>query len=72
MLVCGDDADAKAVVMKLIEDLGVRALDAGPLTMASVLEGLTAVMVRLNNADFLTLALIGGGVVLVGYFIFKS
>ena len=49
VLVCGDDADAKAVVMRLIEDLGVRALDAGPLTMASVLEGLTAVMVRLNR-----------------------
>ena len=49
VLVCGDDAGAKATAMRLIEDLGVRALDAGPLTMAPVLEGLTAVMVRLNR-----------------------
>jgi NADPH-dependent F420 reductase len=49
VLVCGDDAAAKATAMRLIADLGVRALDAGPLSMAPVLEGLTAVMVRLNR-----------------------
>jgi len=49
VLVCGDDAAAKAAAMRLIEGLGVRALDAGPLTMAPILEGLTAVMVRLNR-----------------------
>jgi len=49
VLVCGDDADAKATATELIESLGVRCLDAGPLSMASVLEGLTAVMVRLNR-----------------------
>jgi len=49
VLVCGDDAEAKATAMRLIEDLRVRALDAGPLTMAPILEGLTAVMVQLNR-----------------------
>lgn len=49
VLVCGDDASAKAAAMRLIADLGVRPLDAGPLTMAPILEGLTAVMVRLNR-----------------------
>jgi hypothetical protein len=49
VLLCGDDADAKASAGRLAEDLGVRCLDAGPLDMASVLEGLTAVMVRLNR-----------------------
>ena len=49
VLLCGDDAGAKAVAGRLIEDLGVRCLDAGPLTMAAALEGLTAVMVRLNR-----------------------
>lgn len=48
-LICGDDADAKKVAGGLIESLGVRCLDAGPLSMASVLEGLTALMVRLNR-----------------------
>jgi NADPH-dependent F420 reductase len=49
VLICGDAADAKETVTSLVEDLGVRCLDAGPLTMAPVLEGLTAVMVRLNR-----------------------
>jgi len=49
VLICGDDAEAKAHAGRLIEDLGVRCLDAGPLTMAPTLEGLTAIMVRLNR-----------------------
>lgn len=46
---CGDDPEAKRVAAGLIETLGVRVLDAGPLAMASVLEGLTALLVRLNR-----------------------
>jgi NADPH-dependent F420 reductase len=49
VLICGDDAEAKATVAGLCESLGVRCLDAGPLSMAATLEGLTAVMVRLNR-----------------------
>ena len=49
VLICGDDAEAKGVAARLIADLGVRCLDAGPLTMAATLEGLTAIMVRLNR-----------------------
>jgi NADPH-dependent F420 reductase len=49
VLICGDDAAAKAAVSPLVESLGVRCLDAGPLSMAPTLEGLTAVMVRLNR-----------------------
>lgn len=49
VLVCGNDAAAKAAAAGLIESLGVRCLDAGPLSMAAILEGLTALMVRLNR-----------------------
>jgi len=49
VLVCGDDAEAKTVAAGLIEHLGVRCLDAGPLSMAPLLEGITAVMVQLNR-----------------------
>ncbi len=49
VLICGDDAEAKGIAARLIADLGVRCLDAGPLTMAAALEGLTAIMVRLNR-----------------------
>lgn len=49
-LVCGTDADAKAVVLELAERItDGRALDAGPLESARALEGLTAVIVNLNK-----------------------
>jgi len=49
-LVCGDDADAKALALELAGGLvSGRALDAGPLASARALEGLTAVIVNLNK-----------------------
>jgi NADPH-dependent F420 reductase len=49
-LVCGDDADAKALALELAGRLCAgRALDAGPLASARALEGLTAVIVNLNR-----------------------
>jgi 8-hydroxy-5-deazaflavin:NADPH oxidoreductase len=49
-LVCGDDADAKALALELASGLVTgRALDAGPLASARALEGLTAVIVNLNK-----------------------
>jgi 8-hydroxy-5-deazaflavin:NADPH oxidoreductase len=48
--VCGDDADAKSLVLEVAERLtSGRALDAGPLASARALEGLTAVIVNLNR-----------------------
>lgn len=49
-LVCGDDADAKALALELAATVVAgRALDAGPLANARTLEGLTAVIVNLNK-----------------------
>jgi 8-hydroxy-5-deazaflavin:NADPH oxidoreductase len=49
-LVCGDDPEAKAVVLELAERItGGRAVDAGPLASARALEGLTAVIVNVNR-----------------------
>jgi hypothetical protein len=48
--VCGDDADAKALALELAGNaVGGRALDAGPLSRARVLEGLTGLIVSLNK-----------------------
>ncbi len=49
VLVCGDDADAKAQTIRLIGDLGLRALDAGPLANAVALEALTPVLLHINK-----------------------
>ena len=49
-LVCGDDADAKALALELAGLVVTgRALDAGPLASARALEGMTAVIVNLNK-----------------------
>ena len=50
VLVCGDDPDAKAVVLALAEKItSGRAIDCGPLPSARALEGLTAVIVNVNK-----------------------
>ena len=49
-LVCGDDADAKALALELASKVVAgTALDAGPLASARALEGMTAVIVNLNK-----------------------
>jgi NADPH-dependent F420 reductase len=49
VLVASDDAQAKAVTMSLVADLGMRGLDAGPLANAIALESLTPVLIHLNR-----------------------
>jgi NADPH-dependent F420 reductase len=49
-LVCGDDADAKAIVLELAERITAgRAIDCGPLASARALEGLTAIIINVNK-----------------------
>jgi 8-hydroxy-5-deazaflavin:NADPH oxidoreductase len=49
-LVCGDDADAKTLVLELAGKLTTgSAIDAGPLASARALEGMTAVIVNVNK-----------------------
>ena len=48
VLVCGDKKDDKQVVARLVEDAGFRAVNAGALQNASVVEGLTSVLIGIN------------------------
>ena len=49
VLLCGDSAEAKAAVRELIEMLpGARAVDAGSLENARLLENLAALLISLN------------------------
>ena len=49
-LVCGDDPDAKGRALEIAAQVVTgRAFDAGPLTSARALEGMTAVIVNLNR-----------------------
>jgi len=49
VLVCGDDKEARAAVITLISDLGLRGIDAGVLKNAIALESLTPVLLHINR-----------------------
>ena len=48
VLICGDNREDKDVAIELSQAAGLRGLDAGPLQNASVVEGLTAVLIGIN------------------------
>ena len=49
VLVCGDDKQARAKVIDLIADLGLRGVDAGVLRNSIALESLTPVLLHINR-----------------------
>jgi predicted dinucleotide-binding enzyme len=51
VFVCGDDAAAKLLVTRLVEDLGAHAVDAGPLTSARLVEPAMMLLIRLAYAE---------------------
>ena len=49
LLLCGDDPGAKQIVAELGSSIGLRVLDAGPLSNAGALEGITALLATINR-----------------------
>ena len=50
VLLCGDDAGAKATVGSLVQDIpGMRWVDCGPLSNARITENLTALLISINR-----------------------
>ena len=49
VLLCGKDPEAKATIGELVEAIGMRWVDCGPLSMARILEPITAVLIRVNR-----------------------
>jgi hypothetical protein len=50
VLVTGDDAEAKAEVMQMVDAAGMKGIDIGPLANAIVAEALTSALVYINKA----------------------
>lgn len=50
VLVCGNDAEAKSAVIRLVEAAGMRGVDAGSLANAVAVEALTPVLLYINKA----------------------
>jgi NADPH-dependent F420 reductase len=48
VLVCGDDADARATVIGLARDAGLRAYHAGPICNSAAVEALTSLLIAVN------------------------
>lgn len=48
VLICGQKADDKAIAMQLCADAGLRGVNAGSLENASVVEGLTSLLIFIN------------------------
>lgn len=48
VLVAGDQKEAKQTVLALVKAAGLYGIDAGPLANASVIEGLTAMLIGIN------------------------
>lgn len=49
ILVTSDDAEARAVVAGLVGEMGLRAIEAGPLANSIVAEALTSVLIGINR-----------------------
>jgi NADPH-dependent F420 reductase len=49
VLVCSDDKDAAQVAINLAKDAGLRGIYAGPLANSVVAEGLTSVLIGINQ-----------------------
>ena len=49
VLVCGDDRAARALAIELLEDMGLRGLDAGPICNSAAAEALTSILIFLNR-----------------------
>lgn len=49
VLVCGNDKDARAIVVTLVDAMGLRGLEAGPLANSVVAEALTSVLIGINR-----------------------
>jgi 8-hydroxy-5-deazaflavin:NADPH oxidoreductase len=49
VLVCSDDADARAAVVVLAQAAGMRAYEAGGLDNGLIVEGLTALIIAMNK-----------------------
>jgi 8-hydroxy-5-deazaflavin:NADPH oxidoreductase len=49
--VAGDDAEAKATVLGLVESMGFAPVDVGPLSAARHLEGMAWINIGLNAAN---------------------
>lgn len=63
VLVFGDDTDARAEIIRLIERIDLRAIDGGELANSAAAEALTAVLIGINRRNKIK----GAGIRITGF-----
>lgn len=48
VLICGDDVEARSVVVDLAADIGMRGIHAGPIVNSAAAEALTSILIAIN------------------------
>jgi NADPH-dependent F420 reductase len=48
VLICGDDPEAREVVVGLAADLGLRGIHAGPICNSAAVEAMTSILISIN------------------------
>lgn len=48
VLVCGDNVEARAIVVDLAADIGLRGIHAGPIVNSAAAEALTSILIAIN------------------------
>jgi NADPH-dependent F420 reductase len=49
VLVCADDAEARSLVIALVQRIGLRGIDAGPICNSAAAEALTSILININK-----------------------
>ena len=50
VVICGNDDEAKTIVSKLTEEMpSLKAIDAGPLEISSMIEAITPLIINMNK-----------------------
>lgn len=68
VLVFSDDKDARKVVTRLVDDVGLRGIEAGPLANSAAAEAMTSVLIFLNK----TYKVDGAGIKITGELTFAD
>ena len=48
-MVCADDPEARSVALGLIDSMGLRGIDAGPICNSAAAEALASILIFLNR-----------------------
>jgi predicted dinucleotide-binding enzyme len=49
VLICGNDKEAREMTIQLVQDAGLRGVEAGPLANSIAVEAMTSILIGINR-----------------------